>query len=187
MPLQPKLSTHRAIAFTATALFIIYYSAASRLYERLRSFCDRLSPLRYRLIQAHAFDNKSTILLYSGVLRTLSYSSAASVKKLCETAMINKTTFYSHYETIEALHHKICGEFVMELLSQCRSIDSIQSEPSVFVVSIFELFAGNMSAIDSNPFKMLFISLLIKLYCNSSQTRCPISARFSRAIEERGR
>ena len=114
-------------------------------------------------------------------------SSAVSVKKLCEMAMISKTTFYSHYETIEALHHKICGEFVMELLSQCRSIDSIQSEPSVFVVSIFELFAGNMSAIDSNPFQMLFISRLIKLYCNSSQTRCPISARFSRAIEKRGR
>lgn len=30
------------------------------------------------------------------------------VRELCENAMINKTTFYAHYETMDALHACIC-------------------------------------------------------------------------------
>ena len=35
-------------------------------------------------------------------------SSVVKVKDLCEKAMINKTTFYAHYETIDHLHKQVC-------------------------------------------------------------------------------
>ncbi len=75
-------------------------------------------------------------------------SASVRVKDLCSEAMINKTTFYSHYETIETLHKKICTEFVTHMLERCDGIDSIQSDLQNFIVSIYRLFSGSEEEIE---------------------------------------
>lgn len=45
--------------------------------------------------------------------------SPVKVSDLCREALINKTTFYSHYDTMESLHRHICRETVADILSRC--------------------------------------------------------------------
>lgn len=72
-------------------------------------------------------------------------SSTVKVKELCQKAMINKTTFYAHYETMECLHKQICNEYVADMLSQCKSIDKIDTNAREFVYSIHHIFLENAS------------------------------------------
>lgn len=51
------------------------------------------------------------------------YSRAIKVKELCEKAMINKTTFYGHYETIDDLKKKVCLEYVADIIESCPQIN----------------------------------------------------------------
>ena len=75
-------------------------------------------------------------------------STAVKVKELCEAAMINKTTFYAHYETIESLHRQLCREFVAGILSGCENVDKVLSSPRTFATSILNTFEKNMSSIE---------------------------------------
>lgn len=74
-------------------------------------------------------------------------STVVKVKDLCDTAMINKTTFYSHYETIEFLHKEVCKEFVTKIFAQTHYIDKMQSETQEFVYSIINSFVEKMSVV----------------------------------------
>ena len=75
-------------------------------------------------------------------------STVVKVKDLCDTAMINKTTFYAHYETIEHLHKAVCTDFVTEILAQNLFINKIQSDTRLFVYSILEDFVKKMPTIE---------------------------------------
>lgn len=65
------------------------------------------------------------------------------VTQLCEKAMINKTTFYAHYETIEALKKNICQEYTSGLLGSCAHINEILTNTKIFVNDIYVLFNKN--------------------------------------------
>lgn len=58
------------------------------------------------------------------------------VRELCETALINKTTFYTHYETMEALHAHICEKEVGRVIENCPNIDTAFSDTGRFVKSL---------------------------------------------------
>jgi len=58
------------------------------------------------------------------------------VRELCETALINKTTFYTHYETMEALHSHICEKEVGRMVENCPNIDAAFSDTGCFVKSL---------------------------------------------------
>lgn len=58
------------------------------------------------------------------------------VRELCEMALINKTTFYTHYETMEALHAHICEKEVGRIVENCPNIDSAFSDTGRFVKSL---------------------------------------------------
>ena len=75
-------------------------------------------------------------------------TTVVKVKELCEAAMINKTTFYAHYETIEHLHKAVCMDFVSEMLNQCEYIDRIQTDTHDFVYSILGAFVENIPTIE---------------------------------------
>ena len=75
-------------------------------------------------------------------------STVVKVKDLCDTAMINKTTFYAHYETIEHLHKEVCRELVTKILEQNPYIDKIQSETRAFVYSILGAFVEKMPTVE---------------------------------------
>ena len=75
-------------------------------------------------------------------------STLVKVKDLCDNAMINKTTFYAHYETIEHLHKAVCKDFVTKILSENPYIDKIQSETRSFIYSILGSFVDKISTIE---------------------------------------
>lgn len=74
-------------------------------------------------------------------------SSEVRVNDLCKAAMINKSTFYSHYETIEILHKQICTEFVQSTLAQCKHIDNLQHNLKDLFISVYHLFADSATTI----------------------------------------
>jgi hypothetical protein len=67
-------------------------------------------------------------------------STIVKVKELCEVALINKTTFYAHYETIEHLHKQVCIAFVTEMLGQCYNIENIFTDIHDFVYTVLGIF-----------------------------------------------
>ena len=75
-------------------------------------------------------------------------STIVKVKDLCDTAMINKTTFYAHYETMEHLHKAVCREFAANILAQNPYIDKIPGEIQVFIYSILNSFVETMPTIE---------------------------------------
>lgn len=75
-------------------------------------------------------------------------STTIKVKELCESAMINKTTFYAHYETIEHLHKQVCIDFVTNMLNQCHNIDNILTDTHDFVYTVLGMFMDNMESIE---------------------------------------
>lgn len=75
-------------------------------------------------------------------------STIVKVKELCEVALINKTTFYAHYETIEHLHKQVCIEFVTEMLGQCYNIENIFTDIHDFVYTVLGIFMDNMPQIE---------------------------------------
>lgn len=58
------------------------------------------------------------------------------VCELCETALINKTTFYAHYETMETLHAHVCEKEVGYIVENCPNIDTAFSDTGCFVKSL---------------------------------------------------
>ncbi len=63
-----------------------------------------------------------------------------TVKKLCETAMINKTTFYAHYNNINVLIKEIEDEFVTNLTCNMEYVDLFFSDPEQFILKFFYAF-----------------------------------------------
>ena len=57
--------------------------------------------------------------------------------------MINKTTFYSHYETIEALNNQVCSELIVKILDHCPHINGIFTDTNAFVNEIHNIFLKN--------------------------------------------
>lgn len=64
------------------------------------------------------------------------YYRPIKVRELCELAMINKTTFYAHYETMEALHAHVCEKEVGRIIESCPNIDTAFSDTGHFVRSL---------------------------------------------------
>ena len=64
------------------------------------------------------------------------YHRPIKVSELCEAALINKTTFYTHYETMEALHAHICEKEVGRIIEGCPNIDTAFTDTGSFVKSL---------------------------------------------------
>lgn len=59
--------------------------------------------------------------------------SPVKVSDLCREALINKTTFYSHYDTMESLHRHICRKTVADILGRCDCARMAFSDTYAFV------------------------------------------------------
>ena len=99
---------------------------------------------------------------------------AVKVNELCETALINKTTFYAHYETMSALHKHICEREVDRILSECPPIDIAFSDTSAFVNSIVQAVMRNAQVLrvlfgdDKAQYVNAFEAGLLKRYLEVS-------------------
>ena len=93
---------------------------------------------------------KTEIAIKNAYLTLKKHGAATvKVKELCQAAMINKTTFYAHYETIDHLHKQVCNEFVVNLLSQCRDVDKFLSDTRSFALSVLGTFESSLSVIEA--------------------------------------
>lgn len=75
-------------------------------------------------------------------------SKNVKVTDLCEFAMINKTTFYAHYETIEFLHKRVCDEFVLSMLKKCEDVYKLPYDIRAFIYTLLDTFMENMATIE---------------------------------------
>jgi AcrR family transcriptional regulator len=75
-------------------------------------------------------------------------SASVKVSELCARALINKSTFYSHYETIEALDEYVCAKEVGDMLEHCPNIDSAFTETTAFVESLVKMIQENLPLIE---------------------------------------
>lgn len=71
------------------------------------------------------------------------------VRELCQMALINKTTFYAHYETMEALHAHICQKEVGRIVENCPNIDNAFSDTGSFVRSLVSAIQNGSSMMDA--------------------------------------
>lgn len=88
---------------------------------------------------------KTEILIKESYLALKKNGKAVKVKDLCEKAMINKTTFYSHYETIEELNDRICSELIAELLNRGPHISLIFTDTKTFITQTYNIFYEKQS------------------------------------------
>lgn len=61
---------------------------------------------------------------------------SVKVNELCETALINKSTFYSHYETMDMLHDSICDEQTREILAECSEFPNMLTNIKPFIYQL---------------------------------------------------
>ncbi len=76
------------------------------------------------------------LIVHTYVDMRLRSPSPVKVSDLCREALINKTTFYSHYDTMESLHRYICRETVEDILSHCDCAEKAFSDTYAFVSEI---------------------------------------------------
>ncbi len=110
------------------------------------------------------------------------------VNKLCEMALINKTTFYKHYQDIYALSGEIENETIQGILDDFASVNTLFSDTDGFIRGLYAafksreqlimtLFSGRMNvlvdkveqqlvrhypALGTSPEKEILLSFLIK-------------------------
>ena len=63
-----------------------------------------------------------------------------TVKELCEQALINKATFYSHYDNINALLEEIEDEFVKNLTGEIEYAHLSFDDPEQFIAKLNHTF-----------------------------------------------
>lgn len=76
------------------------------------------------------------------------YRTQIKVIELCKAAMINKSTFYSHYETIDCLHKELSREIIQDTINDSLNIDIIKNDLETFVYSIIKSLKDNSVIID---------------------------------------
>ena len=73
------------------------------------------------------------LIVHTYVDMRMRVPSPVKVSDLCREALINKTTFYSHYDPMESLHRHICRETVADILSRCDCAEKAFSDTYAFV------------------------------------------------------
>ena len=101
---------------------------------------------------------KSSIINAFLELRSKKELEKITVKELCETAQINKSTFYTHYQDIYDLSEQLEDELVTSLMNEIRHPENVIENPAAFTRELFEgclakgplidtLFSGNRSGL----------------------------------------
>lgn len=66
------------------------------------------------------------------------------VRELCRNAMINKSTFYNHYEDIYALENELEDEAIEQFLTNFEEKDCLLTDPVKFLTNMPPVFDANM-------------------------------------------
>jgi AcrR family transcriptional regulator len=69
------------------------------------------------------------------------------VNRLCELALINKTTFYKHYQDVYALSEEIENESIASILNNFELIDVLFTDPEGFIKGLYGVFKSHKEEI----------------------------------------
>ena len=76
-------------------------------------------------------------------LRSQNALEKIKVTSLCELAMINKTTFYKHYQDIYALSDEIENETILSIMDSFEHINSLFTDPEGFMKGLYYAFKSH--------------------------------------------
>ncbi|MBN1535983.1 MAG: hypothetical protein JW908_04575 [Anaerolineales bacterium] len=65
------------------------------------------------------------------------------VTELCQIALINKTTFYKHYQDIYALADEVEDETILSIMNSFEHMDSLFNKPDSFVKGLYYAFKSH--------------------------------------------
>ena len=87
-----------------------------------------------------------------------------TVKELCDRALINKATFYAHYENMDSLIEQMEDEFVQELTRDIDYADLFFSDPEQFIATLLHRFweMPEGAVLLSSPRYLSLISMLLE-------------------------
>lgn len=87
-----------------------------------------------------------------------------TVKELCDRALINKATFYSHYDNLDALIEQLEDEFVTKLTGDIEYADLFFSDPERFIATLLHQFWAMPEGVIlfSSPRYLQLISMLLE-------------------------
>lgn len=88
------------------------------------------------------------------------------VNRLCEMAVINKTTFYKHYQDVYALSDEIENETMASIMGSFEQMNSLFTDPDSFIRGLYfafksheklilTLFSGRMNVLIDKAEKQL--------------------------------
>ena len=69
-----------------------------------------------------------------------------TVKELCERAMINKATFYLHYENMDELIKMLEDEFVNDITGKLDFADLFYTDPEQFLLRLWQSYQKNANS-----------------------------------------
>lgn len=97
------------------------------------------------------------------------------ITKLCEKAMINKSTFYKHYQDIDDLLRQIQNELIDELFDNFEDKDKLFSNLPLFMQGVRNLCEENekkLQTVFKNRFEfaMKFESKIFDIYASEHDT-----------------
>ena len=81
------------------------------------------------------------------VLRSKNMLEKIKVTKLCELALINKTTFYNHYQDIYALSEEIENETILSIMNRFQHLNALFSNPDAFMRGLYYAFKSHEEVI----------------------------------------
>lgn len=99
-------------------------------------------------------------------LRSKNALEKIKVNKLCEMAVINKTTFYKHYQDVYALSDEIEDETMASIMGSFEHMNSLFTDPDSFIRGLYfafksheklimTLFSGRMNVLIDKAEKLL--------------------------------
>ena len=101
-------------------------------------------------------------------LRSKNTLEKIKVTELCELALINKTTFYNHYQDVYALSEEIENETISSIMTNFKHLNDLFSNPDAFMKGLYfafkshegvivTLFSGRMDILISKIERLLLI------------------------------
>lgn len=84
------------------------------------------------------------------------------VRELCRRALVNKSTFYHHYEDIYQLSEELENEAILAFLDRFEAKDCLLSDPQRFLSEMPAAFDANLKLLDP-LFRGRFDAAFLKL------------------------
>lgn len=97
--------------------------------------------------------------------------------QLCQEALINKTTFYKHYETLEDFEYKIRKEYLKDLLFQCDHIYDAFTDTRNYVLDMQHILADNIQTVEimfngnPNHISQIIEEITLEIYSDRISTK----------------